>query len=106
MMGDVVAYGLLLWETPRRDHQSRCTWLAHLGLFCERASEAGEMEGLGRPGPTGVAGGDLRTPWVAMDRDSGFVPAFSSVSFNLKVEMDINKDKVRIGQVVLWRIRL
>ena len=42
-----------------------------------------------------------------MDRDdSGFVPAPSSVSFNLKVEMDINKDKVRIGQVVLWRIRL
>lgn len=41
-----------------------------------------------------------------MDRDSGFVPALSCVSFNLKVEMDINKDKVRIGQVVLWRIRL
>lgn len=41
-----------------------------------------------------------------MDRDSGFVSALSSVSFSLKVEMDINKGKVRIGQVVLWRIRL
>lgn len=34
-----------------------------------------------------------------MDRDSGFVPALSSVSFNLKVEMDINKDRLFSGEL-------